>query len=77
MPPTIQILAEKLVTAKSSDYFITMAALRKHMERITDIEFSQQVDLIDNPDIMGYLFAAGLPLRRQSIVSLKHQELIK
>ncbi|MBA7677803.1 hypothetical protein ES703_86067 [subsurface metagenome] len=77
MPPTIQILAEKLEQTKGSDHFITMAALRRHLERITDIEFSQQVDLIDNPAIMGYLFAAGLPARRQSIVSQKHQELIK
>jgi len=77
MPPTIQILAEKLEQTKGSEHFLTMAALRRHLARITDIEFSQQVNLIDNPDIMGYLFAAGLPLRRQSVVSLKHQELIK
>lgn len=77
MPPTIQILAEKLEATKGAEHFIIMAALRRHLARITDIEFSQQVDLVDNPDIMGYFFAAGLPLRRQSIVSLKHQELIK
>ncbi len=77
MPPTIQILAEKLKQTKGSDYFITMAALRRHLDRITDTTFAQEVDWIDDPDVMGYLFAAGLPLRRQSIVSLKHQELIK
>ncbi|MBA7570805.1 hypothetical protein ES708_12558 [subsurface metagenome] len=77
MPPTIQILAEKLEQTKGQEHFITMAALRRYLQRITDIEFSQQVDLIDNPDIMGYLFSAGLPARRQTVVSLKHQELIK
>jgi len=77
MPSTIQILAEKLVVSKGSDYFTTMAALRRYIARLSDIEFARQVDLIDNPAVMGQLFAAGLPLRRQSIVSLKHQELIK
>ncbi|GAI79111.1 unnamed protein product, partial [marine sediment metagenome] len=67
MPPTIQILAEKLLVSKGSEYFTIMAALRRHLERITDVEFAQQVDLIDNPAIMGQFFAAGLPLRRQSI----------
>lgn len=77
MPPTIQILAEKLLVSKGTDHWMTMTALRRHLERITDVEFAQQVDLIDNPAIMGQFFAAGLPLRRQFIVSLKHQELIK
>lgn len=77
MPPTIQILAEKLLVVKGSDYFITMTALRKYLQKLTDIEFARQVDRMDNPDIMGYLYAAGLSLRRGTIVALKHQELIK
>lgn len=77
MTPTIQILVEKLLVSKGSDYFITMTALRRYLGKLTDIEFSAQVDRMDNPAVMGHLFAAGLPLRRQSIVSLKQQELIK
>ena len=77
MPSTIQILAEKLEVTKGSAYFITMAALRRYLGKLSDIEFSQQLAQVDNPEIMGYFYAAGLPLRRQSLVALRHQELVK
>ena len=55
MTPTIQILAEKLLVTKGAEYFITMAALRRYLGKLSDIEFSQQVGQADNPEILGYL----------------------
>ena len=75
MPPTIQILAEKLVTSRGVDYYIATEALRGYLAKLTDIEFSKEVDRIDNPDIIRYLWAMGLSRGRQSIAALKYKEL--
>lgn len=75
MPPTIQILAEKLVAAKGADYFITQEALRGYINKLTDIEFAREVDRIDRPEIIRYLWAAGLSRGRQSVAALKYKEL--
>jgi len=75
MAPTIQILAEKLVTSRGSDYHITELALRAYLKKLTDIEFAREVDQIDNPRIINYLWAMGLSKGRQSVAALKYKEL--
>ncbi|MBA7574924.1 hypothetical protein ES708_16740 [subsurface metagenome] len=75
MPPTIQILAEKLVTARGVDYYIATEALQGYLGKLTDVEFALEVDQIDNPDIIRYLWAMGLSRGRQSVAALKYKEL--
>ena len=75
MPPTIQILAEKLVTSRGVDYFYATEALRGYLARLTDIGFAREVDRIDNSAIIRYLWAMGLSRGRQSIAALKYKEL--
>jgi len=75
MPPVIQNLAERLVEARGVDYYYATEALRAYMKRLTDIEFSKEVDAITNPDIIRYLWAMGLLARRQSVAALKYKEL--
>jgi len=75
MSPTIQILAEKLVTSRGVDYYIATEALRAYLKKLKDVEFARQVDEIDNPNIIRYLWAMGLSKWRQQVAALKYKEL--
>ncbi len=75
MTPPIQMLAEKVRMAMGLEYRLAAIALKAYMDDLTDIEFAKEVDRIDNEDIIRYLFAAGMPARRQSVVTLKWSEL--
>jgi len=75
MPPTIQILAERLIVARGAEYFDVYKALKDYLEGIDDAEFQRQVKEIDNREVLGYLLSTGLPMDRILMVAERGREL--
>lgn len=77
MQPAIQILAERLIEARGYEHYLAYVALKSYIESLDDVAFGLEIDRVTNPDIFRYLMSIGLPMRRQSVVSLKWRELEK
>lgn len=77
MPPAIQVLAEKARMSFGTDYFISVNALRHYIAQLSDLEFEQEMGLINNPYIFGVLWSVGLSFPQQAIASKRHKELEK
>jgi len=75
MPPVIQILAERLITARGAEYYDHFIALKNYLKAIDDNEFQRQVKEIDNREILGYLLATGLPWSRIWMIAIRGREL--
>ncbi len=75
MPPAIQVLAEKLEMARGADYFISRNALSHYVHQLSDLEFEQEILMVDNHQIFDLLWSVGLSLQRQAIVLARDREL--
>jgi len=75
VPPTIQILAERLIVARGAEYYDTYVALKDYLKGIDNAEFQRQVKEIDNREVLGYLLSTGLPMDRILMVAERGREL--
>lgn len=73
--PTIQILAERLIEAKGTDYYITGMALAMYVHNLSDVDFLGEIMKVTNPKIFGVLWSVGLTRYQQGVVSQRAEEL--
>jgi len=72
--PTIQRLAETMLTETGARYQVARQALMSYVHRLSNEDFASEVERITNPQIMGQIWSIGLSLPKQQILTRKWEE---
>lgn len=75
--PPIQRLAEQARDTRGIDHSIAVMGLKGYIDMLSEQEFLHEILRVDNADLFGQLWSAGLKNWQQEIVMERAKELEK